>query len=305
MKKQEFKVLQNRIGLLLCIFQLVFVSSFYCQGVFIEHFNNIISDTVSNNEIGIKEVWYSSEKKANRRKGIVNSIKYYKNKKLIYKKLITGNMFNEFFYVYDEKGKLKEEYKYSLGKFSNSYVRYYYDTAGNLEYTINTTDERDFKVVYTYDVKLKITESNLYVDNKWHYFKKLNLYEESPNLIEKISLVTDSSSNFRKFDTLSIEYKDLKEKSNIYIAKSKGLNIFRVEFYAQNGTLLTQSSQTIEEKKYFFSEYKIINYINNDDFFKIEKVFYNDKVGYTYFQKIPFSLPVQPLFKFPEKEKEK
>jgi hypothetical protein len=73
----------NKLKGLLIVLLIISINSL-SQGVNFAHYNVIVSDTMFTiNETGIKEVFYSSKKKIKKKKGVTNSIKYYKNSRIV------------------------------------------------------------------------------------------------------------------------------------------------------------------------------------------------------------------------------
>jgi hypothetical protein len=285
----------NKLKGLLIVLLIISINSL-SQGVNFAHYNVIVSDTMFTiNETGIKEVFYSSKKKIKKKKGVTNSIKYYKNRRLVYLKKNTDSYFEEFYYKYNESGMLISEYEYHLGKSLNAFTLYYYDNLHKLKSSIKTTDDKIFKVIFSYNEDNKIIEENLYVNNKWHYFKNSYFYEIASGFVKKTSMVTDTSSNFKKNDTLGIEYIDTKQNSSIYISKSKDFSMLTYKNFTKNGMINTKNSQVIEGENTLYSDYIEYEYIDNKSIFLIEKILdEKGSTGYIYFYKIPFSDLVQP-----------
>lgn len=305
MNRHEFKDL-NRVKWFVVILVFILTQRTYSQAVYHDHYESIVSDTMlSSNEIGIKEVFYSSEKKLKRKKGKVNSVKFYKNKKLVYYKKMIGSTFEECFFSYNDKGRLSNEYKYYLSV-PKSHTYYSYAENGILESTSTITDTKLYKVNFAYSNIGELLEAKLIVNDRWNYFKNFYLTENASSLTKRVSLVTDTSSNFRKIDTLAIEYIDRKQKSLVYISDSKNLKIYTVKVFGERGLLKTRSSQILEDGNSFTSEYSEYSYPDNNEIFMIEKIYYTEKKnGFNILYKVPFNSISQPDFKFPEVKKQK
>lgn len=305
MKKQEFNE-HNKKNWFFVFFVFILCQSSFSQPIYHDHYESIVSDTMlSSNETGIKDVFYSSDKKLKRKKGKVNSIKFYKNKKLVYYKKMTGSILEEYFFSYDDKGRLSNEYKYYLSV-PKSHTYYSYTENGILESTSTITDTKLYKVNFTYSNVGELLEAKLIVNDRWNYFKNFYVTENTSFLTKRISLVTDTSSNFRKIDTLAIEYIDRKQNSLIYISNSKNLKIYTVKVFGEKGLLKTRSSQILEDGDSFASEYSEYSYPDNNEIFMIEKIYYTEKrKGFNILYKVPFNSISQPDFKFPEVKKQK
>lgn len=299
MRKQGFNEL-NKKKLFLGFLVLILCKASFSQPIYHDHYEGIVSDTMlSSDETGIKNVFYSSDKKLKRKKGKVNFIKFYKNKKLVYYKKMTDSTSEEYFFSYDDEGRLLNEYKYYLSV-PKSHTYYSYAKNGVLESTSTITDTKLYKVSFRYSNVGELLEAKLVVNDRWNYFNFFYVTENASSLTKKISLVTDTSSGFRKIDTLAIEYIDKKQNSLVYLSNSKNLKIYTVKVFGENGLLKNRSSQILEDGNSFASEYSEYSYPDNDEIFMIEKLYYTEKRrGFNVLYKFPFNKISQPDFKFP------
>lgn len=293
----------NKTRLLKPILILIIVSlykSAISQPVYYSHYNTIISDTVViKDDIGIKKVFYKNAKSLKSKRGKLSFMKFYKKGKVVYAKDLSGAYDIEYYYIYNEQKQLVKEYKYSNGKYSENFTDYYYGDNNKLSYTINTTKYRISKVKFEYDNFNNIILEDLYV-NDWHYFRNVNRYKICDDLVQKIVLVSDTSSSFKKTDTLSVEYFDKKNKQSIYVSdKSKDLKIFTTKVYFPNGLLKAKSSQIIENENGLVSDFIKYYYVNSDDIYLYEEnINCSEKKSYTVYYKIPYNIPAQLEFKF-------